>query len=179
MSTKKSQSSFETRKQHEYVGKLIEALYRSRSAPSVWRKNVRENLKTLELDACLTMSYYAIILIVMLSLVFTSSTFLYSGETGDLVWNYRRITEWSLDTWVVRLVGQRKSALGTKWSIIRRWLDEWRLERCISLSFVVRDRNIWQEGWDEELHGNSAMMYSRSAEMSYNMAQDRPELSPA
>ena len=149
-------------KKQGFVGKLIKAMYGTRSAPLMWQKVVREKMKALGFRACVTVPCLY--------------DFLCSGETGDFAW-FRGELENSFEL-KSQVVGPGSSAtyLGRRISwdedgisiegedkYIQKMLKEWRLERCTSLSTPGCDENKRQEGGNEALDDKSATMFRRSA----------------
>jgi len=173
-----------------YIGRLLKAMYGTRSAPLVWQKMVRKTMARLGFHACMTIPCLYYHKDRDIYLVAHVDDFLCSGEPEDLKWIIDELQKEYDITYDIIGPGGKAKYLGRtiEWSrsgisiegenkYIKSMVKEWSMEGSSGLATPGCEEDKRAVGGDEVLGTLAATRFRRSAAMINYMAQDRPDLS--
>jgi len=173
-----------------YVGKLVKAMYGTRSAPLIWQKVVRRKMKEMGFSASTTIPCLYYHLEKDMYVVAHVDDFLMSGEQRDIEWAKRGLEKEFGLTYSLLVPGSRVSYLGRTiaWTpsgitfegenkYIGTMAKEWELLGSSGASTPGCDEDKREEGGDELLSNEAATKFRRAAAMVNYMSQDSPDLS--
>ena len=177
-------------KHQGYVGKLVKAMYGTRSAPLMWQKVVKQQMKELGFCESVVMPCLYYHPGRDMFVVVHVDDFLCSGELKDLTWlrtslekHYELKGEVLKPNSYVSYLGRRISWQTDGVSVegenkyIEKMATDWNMEKCSAVSTPGTSEDKREDGGDEELPPNEASLYRRSAAMGVYMSHDRPDIS--
>ena len=173
-----------------YIGKLIKAMYGTRSAPLAWQKLVKKTMLELEFTVCVTTPCLYYHKARDIWIVAHVDDFLCSGEPVDLFWVKGELEKrFGITTQMIG-PGEHGVYLGRKiqWradgisiegenKYITMMAQEWELTSMTSYSTPGCNEDKREEGGDEELSSRASTAFRRTAAMANYMAQDRLDIS--